>query len=370
MERYSPTMQTLFHIGRPLSPVYSAAMRLRAFLYSKGILKQHRLPAPVISVGNLTIGGTGKTPLVQYITKKLTQLDLKSAIISRGYGGRAKAQINIVSDGKYLLLDAASGGDEPRLLAENLPGVPVLTGNKRAVTGLHAIKELGADVIVLDDGFQHLGVQRDIDMVLFHADTLLSTNRVLPGGDLREPLTALKRAHCFFITGLTADNSKRVQTFRQFLHQRFPDKPIFTTHYQPATLLKKGLPQTVSTIPVAEAAGMALYGFCGIANPASFEQLLIQEQYNLVGFKPFRDHHSYSKRDLQELGKLARQAGAQALIATEKDFVKLKSLFLPDIPILSLGIEPAMDQSFDEFLIRLLQGHCSIKTGHDIQQKP
>lgn len=336
-------------------------MRLRAFLYSKSILKQHRLPVPVISVGNLTLGGTGKTPLVQHITKKLIQLGLKPAIISRGYGGKANAQINVVSDGKHLLLDAANGGDEPRLLAENLPGVPVLTGNKRAVTGQYAIKKLGANVIVLDDGFQHLGVHRDIDLVLFHADSLLSTNRVLPGGDLREPPAALLRAHGFLITGLASDNSKRVHTFRQVLNQRFPGKPIFTARYQPATILKKGLAHNVSTIPTAEAAEMVLYGFCGIANPESFEQLLIQEKYNLVGFKTFRDHHSYSKRDIQELRKLARKIGAQALITTEKDFVKLKPLFLSDIPILSLGIEPDMDKSFDNFLNRLLQGHCSKK---------
>jgi len=361
MERYSRTIKTLFLIGRPLSPIYSAAMRLRAFLYSKGILKQHRLPVPVISVGNLTLGGTGKTPLVQYITKKLIQRGLKPAIISRGYGGKAHAQINIVSDGKNILLDAECGGDEPRLLAENLPGVPVITGNKRAVTGLHAIKKLGADVIVLDDGFQHLSVQHDIDLVLFHAETLLSTNRILPGGDLREPPAALQRAHGFIINGLTADNSKQVQTFHQFLNQRFPGKPVFTAHYQPATILKKGLGQTLSAIPTAEAAGMVLYGFCGIANPESFAQLLIQKKYNLVGFKAFRDHHSYSKRDIQELRKLARKIGAQALITTEKDFVKLKPLFLSDIPILSLGIEPDMDKSFDDFLNRLLQGLCSKK---------
>jgi tetraacyldisaccharide 4'-kinase len=177
---------------------------------------------------------------------------------------------------------------------------------------------------------------------------------VLPVGDLREPTAALNRAHGFIITGVSPDNSKRVQVFQQFLNQRFPDKPIFTALYQPATVLKKGLAQAVTTIPAAEAAGMMLYGFCGIANPASFKQLLVQEQYNLVGFKAYRDHHAYSKRDLHELGKLARKAGAQALIATEKDFVKLKSLFLPDIPILSLAIEPALDQSFDEFLNSLL----------------
>ena len=359
MEKYSRKIKTVFHIGRPFSPLYSAAIRLRSFLYSKGIPKQHRLPAPVISVGNLTLGGTGKTPLVQYIAKKLIQRGLKPAILSRGYGGKAHAQINIVSDGKNILLDAAYSGDEPRLLAENLPGVPILTGNKRAVTGQHAIKKLGANVIVLDDGFQHLGVQRDIDLVLFDADTLLGTNRVLPGGDLREPLAALQRAHGFIITGLTANNSKRVQAFQQFLNQRFPDTPIFTAHYQPLSVLKKGLAQTVSTIPAAEAAGMFLYGFCGIANPASFEQLLIQEKYNIVDFKSFRDHYFYSKRDIQELREQARKIGAEALITTAKDFVKLKSLFLFDFPILSLEIEPHIDQSFDGFVMHRIQRYNS-----------
>jgi len=355
MERYSGTVKTLFLIFRPLSPLYSAAMRLRTFLYTKGILKQNRLPALVISVGNLTLGGTGKTPLVYYITKKLLQIGKKPAILSRGYGGRARAQINIVSDGKDILLSAGESGDEPRLLAENLPGVPVLTGNKRSVTGWHAIKKLGANVIVLDDGFQHLSVQRDIDLVLFHADTLLSTNRVLPGGDLREPLAALQRAHGFIITGLTPDNNIKVQTFQKSLNQRFQDKPVFTARYHPLPLLKKGLARTISTIHAAEAAKMLLYGFCGIANPESFQQVLSRGKYNIVGFKTFRDHHLYTKPDIQDLTEYARKNGAEALITTAKDFVKLKTLIPSDFPIFSLNIEANLDRSFDDFLIHCIQ---------------
>ena len=361
MERYSGTVKALFHVCRPLSPVYSAAMHLRAFLYAKGFLKQHRLPALVISVGNLTLGGSGKTPLVSYITKKLIRHGLKPAILSRGYGGRARAQINIVSDGKNILLDAAYCGDEPRLLAEKLPGVPVLTGKQRAVTGLQAVKKLGANVLVLDDGFQHLSVQRDIDIVLFHADTLLGTKRVLPGGDLRESPTALHRAHGFIISGLTPANRKRVQAFQQVLAQWFPDKPIFTAHYQPAAVLKKGLAQTVSTIPTPEVAGIPLYAFCGIANPESFQQLLSQEKYNIAGFKIFRDHHPYSKRDIQELIEHARRIDAKALITTAKDFVKLKPFFLADFPIFSLDIEPIIGQSFDDFLFHRIQIYNAIK---------
>jgi tetraacyldisaccharide 4'-kinase len=357
MERYSETVKTLFQICRPLSPAYSAAMRLRAFLYAKGIFQQHRLPALVISVGNLTLGGTGKTPLVQYIAKKLIQYGLKPAILSRGYGGRAQARINIVSDGKNILLDAECSGDEPGLLAENLPGVPVLTGNKRTATGWHAIKELGANAIVLDDGFQHLSVYRDIDLVLFHADTLLSTNRVLPGGDLREPQTALQRTHGYIISGLTSDNRKKAYAFQQTLNKRFPGKPIFTAHYQPATILRKGLAQVLSTTPAPELAGVPICGFCGIANPDSFAQLLRQEKYNIVGFKTFRDHHHYIERDIQELRDQARKIGAVAVITTAKDFVKLKPLFLSDFPIYSLDIEPNIDRAFDDFLINRIQSY-------------
>ena len=176
-----------FMLGRPLAPLYSLAMLARAQGYRRGLFASHKMPVPVISVGNLLMGGTGKTPLVQYLAQLLQNEGWKPAIISRGYGGRAKDRVNVVSNGQQVLLDAVQAGDEPLLLAESLPGVPVLTGIVRHLPAREAIA-MGADVLVLDDGFQHLAVQRDVNLVLFNADRLAGNSRVFPGGELREPV--------------------------------------------------------------------------------------------------------------------------------------------------------------------------------------
>ena len=186
-----------FALGRPFSPIYSLAMRLRETLYRRGVLQSFRLSVPVISVGNLTMGGSGKTPMVQYLARLLQRHGFHPAVISRGYGGTANAKVNTVSDGSSVLLDAATAGDEPRFLAETLPGVPVLTGIVRRMPAQRAV-EMGADVLLLDDGFQHLQIVRDVNLVLFNTDRLAGNSRVFPGGDLREPVIALHqigRAH-------------------------------------------------------------------------------------------------------------------------------------------------------------------------------
>ncbi|MHB8151111.1 MAG: tetraacyldisaccharide 4'-kinase, partial [Desulfobulbia bacterium] len=169
-------------------------------------MKSQRLPVPVISIGNLTLGGTGKTPMVRYVTRLLLDRGVRPAIVSRGYGGKAAGRINIVADRTKTLLPPEMAGDEPFMLAEVLPGVPVLTGSQRARVARHAVEAFGANLIVMDDGFQHLALRRDLDLVLFSARTLLGNGRVFPGGELREPLSALGRAHAFVITGVDASN--------------------------------------------------------------------------------------------------------------------------------------------------------------------
>jgi tetraacyldisaccharide 4'-kinase len=340
----------LFTIGRIFSPLYAMAMRFREYLYARGVFKQHRLPAFVISVGNITIGGTGKTPLVQCIAAKALRQGKKPAVISRGYGGKATRQINIVSDGKDIFLSAVEAGDEPRLLAENLPGVPVLTGIKRYIPGQHAIHKLGADCIILDDGFQHLGVKRDLNLVLFNADSPLGLNRVLPGGDLRESLDALKRADGFIITGCHDENRQEVVLFQHYLENRFPDRPFFYGKYVPLPHLKKGLGQSITSMAITEVLELPLYGFCGIANPASFKTLLDCHGFKINGFLAFQDHHVYTHKNKRTLLDRAHYSGAQALITTSKDFVKLKSIMPTDMPIFSLEIELVLDAAFDGFL--------------------
>jgi tetraacyldisaccharide 4'-kinase len=337
----------LFLIGRVFSPMYSLVMVLRAFLYRKNIfLKSQRLMVPVVSIGNLTLGGTGKTPMVRYLTRLLLVSGLRPAIVSRGYGGKASGTVNIVSDGASTLLAPDMAGDEPFMLAEALPGVPVLTGSERAVVARHAIEEFGVNRIVMDDGFQHLAVQRDLDLVLFSARTLLGNGRVFPGGELREPLSALKRAHGFVITGVDSGNRNRVKDFLFWLQGAFPGKPVFLGEYHPRGIWHSR-PEKDCTL--AEARNMEVFAFAGIANPDSFRQTLRQEGFSLAGFKEFKDHHGYTAQDVAALVAVAQARGARALITTEKDFVKLRPFFR-EFPILALTIELHMDPGFDRFI--------------------
>jgi len=337
----------LFLVGRIFSPGYSLVMLLRAFLYRKNILlKSQRLSVPVISIGNLTLGGTGKTPMVRYVTRLLLDRGLRPAIVSRGYGGKATGTVNIVSDGVRILLPPDMAGDEPFMLAEALPGVPVLTGPERVRVARHAIQEFGVNRIVMDDGFQHLAVSRDLDLVLFSARTLLGNGRVFPGGPLREPLSALVRAHCFVITGVDSDNRSSVDDFQRWLQGGFPGKPVFAGEYLPAGIWHS---RQGKACTLAEARGIPVFAFAGIANPDSFRQTLRQEGFSLVGFKEFKDHHGYTAQDVAALVTAAQAHGAKALITTEKDFVKLRPFFA-EFPILALTIELHMDQGFDLFM--------------------
>ncbi|MCK5404932.1 MAG: tetraacyldisaccharide 4'-kinase, partial [Desulfobulbaceae bacterium] len=336
----------LFLIGLPFTPIYCAMMVLRAFLYRKGVLKSHLMGVPVVSVGNLTMGGTAKTPMVMYLARYFSALEKKPAIVSRGYGGTAKGPVNVVSDQKEIFLDSKVAGDEPRLLAESLPCVPVLTGPKKVVVGRYAVLNMTPDILILDDGFQHLAMRRDLDIVLFNARNYLGNGRVFPGGELREPLSALKRADVFVISGVNDKNMKRATQFRRKLHADFPDKPVFMGRYQPICLLHS---QRKGGIEIDKARRLPLYGFCGLADPSSFKQTLKSEKFKIVGFKEFADHHAYSSSDVKELAKAAKARKAKALITTEKDFVKLKP-FAKDIPILILKVEFLLDEEFDLYL--------------------
>ena len=306
---------------------------------------------PVISVGNLLIGGTGKTPLVHYIADLLLHHNRKPAVLSRGYKGTSRSLINVVSNGKEILMNAAEAGDEPRLLAETLPGVPVLTGKKRFVTGRYAINSLGIDTIILDDGFQHLAVTRDLDLVLFSAHKLLGNGRVLPGGELREPLSSLNRADGFIITGVSKELATGVEKFISFLKQEFPRQPVFTGHYQTHEKILRLDQDKAEFLPLAELKNEPLFGFCGIAQPMSFKSTILKEGLNLSDFASYPDHYLYSRPEIISLVERAQKMGAEALITTAKDFVKLKEVFVPEFPLYVLSVNLQMGQEFDAYLM-------------------
>jgi tetraacyldisaccharide 4'-kinase len=350
-----PLLAVLFWAGRIFSPGYRLVMVVRAFLYRNNIfLKSQQLPVPVVSIGNLTLGGTGKTPMVRYVTRLLLDKGLRPAIVSRGYGGKASGKVNIVADGARTLLTPDMAGDEPFMLAEALPGVPVLTGPERALVARQAIEKFGVNLIVMDDGFQHLAVRRDLDLVLFSARTLLGNGWVFPGGELREPLSALGRAHGFVITGVDSSNRSAVEDFQRRLQGAFPAKPVFSGEYLPAGIWHSSQ-DTPCTLD--EARSMEVFAFAGIANPDSFRQTLRQEGFSLGGFKEFKDHHGYTAQDVAALVAAAKAHGARALITTEKDFVKLRPFF-GSFPILALTIELRMGQGFDLFLADHLSRHA------------
>ena len=346
-------LRMLFAVGWLFSPVYSLLMRLRAWLYRQGVFcKSERLPVPVVSIGNLTLGGTGKTPLVLYVTRQLLAMGRKPVIVSRGYGGTVKEAVNVVSDGNAVLLSATEAGDEPLLLAASLPGVPVLVGPRRAVVGRAALERFPVDTVVLDDGFQHLALARDLDLVLFSARTLLGNGRVFPGGPLREPFGALARAHGFVITGVDREPRREAGTFKQLLANLFPDKPVFMGEYLPSCLLHS---QHAKTYAIDKARRLPLYGFAGIANPDSFRHTLEKERFLLTGFVGYPDHHRYSAADVDGLIAAARARRAAALVTTEKDYVKLAPFF-KEFPILALRVELFMEEEFDLFLAQRMIG--------------
>lgn len=340
-----------FTLGRPFSPLYSVAMRLRELGYRRGLFRSYSLDAPVISVGNLTLGGTGKTPMVQYLARLLQGKGYRPAVISRGWGGAVKNRVNLVSDGEQLYLDARQAGDEPRLLAETLPGVPVLTGVVRRLPAEEAIA-MGADILLLDDGFQHLQVRRDLNLVLFSADRLAGNSRVFPGGELREPVAALRRAGRFVLTGVRADNRQRAEQFADLLGRRFPGIGVSLTGYAAIGAVTPEPGGLLTDFPLEALRERTIFAFCGIGRPNSFRRTLEGLGLPLADFVAFNDHQPYPQATVISLLARARRVGADTLVVTEKDLVKLKaSLSSIDLPLVAVRMQVEADPTFEQWIL-------------------
>lgn len=333
----------LFAFGRLFSPLYGRLMRLRSWLYAKGLLASTRLPVPVVSVGNLTLGGTGKTPMVIHLARLLSA-SRRPGVVSRGYGGRSRQPVNLVSDGAHLLLPAAEAGDEPVLIAQSLPGVPVVTAKKRVAGGLFLVEQGLADTILLDDGFQHLALQRDINIVLLAVQARVHTMRVFPGGWLREPHAALQRADCFVLTGCQDGHDQAASELRNWLNSSYASTPVFNAIYMPVGLYS----QAGAKADFDDLHGVALFAFCGLANPQSFRQTM-DRHLSIHGWQAFADHHPFSAADLDELARQATACGCVGLITTEKDFVKLRE-FPCSMPLWVLKVELVIEEGFDNFI--------------------
>ena len=308
----------------PLSSIYSVAMKARRALYRTGLFRVHDLGVPVISVGNLTTGGTGKTPLVEWIARELAQTGKRVCILTRGYGRRRAGARVIVSDGDEIIADAARAGDEPLLLAERLKGLAaVISDADRVSAARWAVEHFHSDVFVLDDGFQHLRVARNLNILTVDATNPWGNGRLLPAGVLRESRTELTRAECIVIT--RADDPNPTAELQREIKAQSKDCPVFCSRMRLVGLRAvQGTPDQ-PLIAGEEIRASKIAAFCGLGNPESFFSLLRRGGYQPVHTKSFRDHHRYTQTDVDRIVRESVARGAQILLTTAKDEVKLRS---------------------------------------------
>jgi len=362
---------------------------LLEFLYYLGysikkryaLRNQKSLSRKVICLGNITLGGTGKTPATIALAEEVKKRGFNPCILTRGYKGRAKGPC-FVSRGEGPLLDEYQAGDEALLMAEKLKGIPIVKGKDRYKAGLFAIQNLKSQIpdlksilFILDDGFQHWGLARDRDILLIDSINPFGNRRLLPLGSLREPIGAINRADIIVITKTDKTRNQSPSATRRGDKSEAPPTPsrgegeveggrsqqsiinsltdeirqyntkaqIFSAEHRPSAFVTtKG-----ETLPSKWAEGKSFFGFCGIGNPISFKETLLSVDIELTGFKPFRDHYRYNKDDIQLITRDAEKCGAEWIVTTEKDIMRLKGLSLPD-NLVSLAIVFSVDDRFYE----------------------
>jgi tetraacyldisaccharide 4'-kinase len=342
----------------PLSAVYSAVTRTRLAAYRRGWFSVSKLDAAVISVGNLTTGGTGKTPLVEWVCRAIASGDAaedlrkskRICVLTRGYGrNNPKTQL-VVSNGIELLAGEREAGDEPFLLAKNLLGIAAVVANPdRVAAGEWAVKNLDAECLVLDDGFQHLRLARDLDMVTIDGTNPWGGGSLLPIGRLREPRAGLSRADCVVIT--RAEQVKDLPSIRAAVAQMVGAVPIFS-----ARMVTSGIRRLGGESASAEAVQSRTLGaFCGVGNPVSFFNHLLREGFAPVFTRAFTDHHNYNQSELDALVREAKSRGADGLITTAKDATRLSTSYL-ELPCYILDIQILIDE--EDRLVEMIRTAC------------
>ncbi|MEE8185094.1 MAG: tetraacyldisaccharide 4'-kinase [Thermodesulfobacteriota bacterium] len=310
-----------------LSLLYGLAIRVRFFLYSSGILHARKLPCKVISIGNITVGGSGKTPMAIFMAEYLANRGLRTAIVSRGYGGSLKGGEAIVSDGSNILLGPKEAGDEPYLMAKKLRDVIVAVGANRYKIGSDIINRFKTQCIILDDGFQHIRLKREMDILLIDSARGFGNSYLIPRGILREPLDGIGRADVLMIKN---NNKKDL-----YLGAKVP---TISFHYRPTRL--EGL-DGESKMDISVLKRKRVFAMAGIANPEAFIKTLKDTGAEVISTLFYPDHHWYSLHDLKDIKeKIKRmQGGVELVVTTEKDMARLRHLPDPGINIYAVGVE-------------------------------
>ena len=324
-------------------------------------MSRKKLPCKVVSIGNITVGGTGKTPATIAVAEEAVKRGFMPVILTRGYKGTAKGPC-FVSKGDGPLLSASQAGDEPFLMAEKLPGIVIVKGPDRYVSGRFALQALGIGkeaegaaggikgnpiglepaalnpvLFILDDGFQHWRLHRDRDVVLIDAGNPFGNGKLLPSGRLREPLTELKRADVIAVTKSPREDMGLIREIRRYNTHA----PIFFPDHRAVSVsLRSGEKK-----PLAWVHGMNVFCFCGLADPGSFRNTVAGAGARVTGMRAYPDHHPYTQQDIAVIMNDCRMSGAEWVVTTEKDMAKIRNLDLPE-NILIIGIAFTADQPF------------------------
>ncbi|HEX9125374.1 MAG TPA: tetraacyldisaccharide 4'-kinase [Methylomirabilota bacterium] len=321
--RASPVVRAGLSVA---SAAYRAALAARSASYRIGVLSTRTLPVPVISVGNVTVGGSGKTPLTEVVALALADMGARPAVISRGYGRRSRG-VRIVADGGGILLGARDGGDEPVLLAEHLPGVPVVVGESRYEAAAVAVASCGAGALVIDDGFQHRTLAKDLEILAISGREPWGNGRLFPRGSLREPLSALKRAGVVVVT-----NPATVATTNDVAHvlrRKGSRATVLSGAYHPTALRRgdRGHSEAAGTLT-----GRRVLALAGLAAPGGFVATAESLGAEVAGVAAFPDHYWYTAGDLARVAASARELGAEAVLTTEKDWIRIREILRGDGP--------------------------------------
>lgn len=344
-----PMARALAVVLRTFSWLFNCIVRARTYLYRKRILHDRPLGCLVVVVGNLTVGGTGKTPVVEAFARSLAQRGRRVAILSRGYGSRRESSLKqfwrwlthqppkppkVVSDGETVFLDADVAGDEPVMLARNLPGVAVLVDKNRVKAGEFAIKKFGADVLLLDDGFQYLPLRGQLNLLMIDKGNPFGNRYLLPRGILREPIAHLRRASYVF---LTKSDGKPDKALEATILKHKPGIEIIECTHEPR-FLQAVFGEERCFLEAMHGARVA--AFSGIATPESFEGFLTKYGASIVHKHRFLDHHRFNRHELERFYHAAQQSGAQMILTTEKDAVRVQPKWAPkELPFYYLRLE-------------------------------
>lgn len=339
---------------------YRVGVEVRDRTFAAGLRRIRRLPCPVVSIGNLTVGGTGKTPCTIALAQRLRAWGQAPGILLRGYG-RHVSGVTVAADDQEVCSRWEAVGDEAMLLARRLPGVPVVVGASRFEAGQEALRRFRLNVLLLDDGFQHRQLHRDLDLILVDATDPFGGGRLLPRGRLREPVSGLGRGHAIVLS--RADQASDLPGLRRCLEQIVPGVPQILARHRPVRLMRftEG-----EQYPLASLTGRRVLAVSGIANPAGFHRTLADLGAAMVGRLTFLDHHPYEPGDLARMSQAARETEAEWIVITEKDHVRMTGMGLAPgeagralRPVMVLGVDLEImegAEALDALLLRHVGG--------------